>query len=126
MSLSADSVAYAASAPKGVSKSFSCELRAKALSKANCLRSSIADKAPLRALLPSLSSAKLALCSGAKVLSLSVDSGAYAASTPKDIPKVLSREARAEALFRLIPSVVIKGAGHRPMRNPTEPLRWIV
>ena len=66
LSLSADSVAYAASAPKGVSKAFSCEFRAKALSKANRLRSSIADKTPQRAPLPSLSSAKLALCSGAK------------------------------------------------------------
>ena len=39
------------------------------------------------------------LFTGAKGSSLSVDSGAYAASTPKDILKVLSREARAKALF---------------------------
>jgi len=89
--------------PKGVSKAFSHEFRAKALSKANHLRSNIADKAPQRTSLPSSSSAKLALYSGAKGLSLSVDSGAYAASAPKDIPKVLSREARAEALFSANP-----------------------
>ena len=99
LSLSADSGAYVASAPKGISKAFSRKFRAKALSKANHLRSNIADKAPQRASLPSLSSNKLALCSGAKGLSLSVDSGAYAASAPKDIPKVLRREVRAKALF---------------------------
>ena len=60
-------------------------------------------KAPQRASLPSSSSTKLALRSGAKGSSLSVDSGAYAASTPKDIPKALSREARAEALFSANP-----------------------
>ena len=59
----------------------------------------IADKAPQCASLPSSSSTKLALRSGAKGSSLSIDSGAYAASAPKDIPKVLSREARAKALF---------------------------
>ena len=132
MSLSADSVAYAASAPMGVSKAFSRKSRAKALSKANRLRSSIADKAPQRASPPSSSSAKLVLCGGAKGSSLSVDSGAYATSVPKDIPKVLNREARAKALFsanylcsdeRNITSAVMKGTGHRPMRNPTEPLR---
>jgi len=99
LSLSADSVAYAASVPKGISKASSCELKAKALSKANRLRTSIADKAPQRASLPSSSSAKLTLCSGAKGSSLNVDSVAYAASTSKGTPKVLSREARAEALF---------------------------
>ena len=46
LSLSADSGAYAASAPKGVSKAFSREFRAKVLSKANHLRNSIADKTP--------------------------------------------------------------------------------
>jgi len=99
LSLSADSVAHVASAPKGVSKAFSRELRAKALSKADRLCNSIADKAPQRAPLPGSSSAKLAPRSGAKGLSLSVDSVAYAASTSKGTPKVLSREARAEALF---------------------------
>ena len=74
LSLSADSIAYAASAPEGVSKAFSCELKAKALSKANRLRSSIADKAPQRAPLSGSSSTELALHSGAKGLSLSVDS----------------------------------------------------
>jgi len=99
LSLSADSVAYAASAPKGVSKAFSRELRSKALSKANRLRSSIADEAPQCAPLPSSSSAKLAPRSRVKGLSLSVDSVAYAASTSKGTPKVLRREARAETLF---------------------------
>ena len=42
--LSADSGAYAASAPKGISKAFSRKVRAKALSKANHLRSNIAKK----------------------------------------------------------------------------------
>ena len=55
-------------------------------------------KAPQCASFLGSSSAKLALRSGAKGLSLSVDSGAYAASAPKDIPKVLSREARVETL----------------------------
>ena len=68
-------------------------------SRANHLRSNIADKAPQRASLPSSSSTKLALRSGAKGSSLSVDSGAYGASAPKDIPNVLSREVRAKALF---------------------------
>jgi len=99
LSLSADSVAYAALAPKGASKAFSRELRAKALTKANRLRSGIADKAPQRASFSSSSSAKLTLRSGAKGLSLSVDSVAYVASTSKGTPKVFSREARAEALF---------------------------
>jgi len=97
--LSTDSGAYAASAPKGISKAFSRKFRAKALSRANHLRSNIADKAPQCASLPSSSSAKLALRSGAKGSSLSVDSGAYAASAPKDIPKGLSREVRVKALF---------------------------
>ena len=65
----------------------------------NHLRSNIAHKAPQRASLPSSSSAMLALRCRAKGSSLSVDSGAYAASAPKDIPKVLSREVRAKALF---------------------------
>ena len=49
LSLSADNGTYAASAPKGVSKAFSREFNAKTLSKANRLRSNIADKAPQRA-----------------------------------------------------------------------------
>ena len=126
MSLSADSVAYAVSAPKGVSKTFSYEFRAKALSKANRLRSSIANKAPQRAPLSSLSSAELALCSGAKGLSLNVDSIAYAASAPKDIPKVLSREVRAKALFSA--NYLCGDEKNRASfyAQLTEPLRWIV
>ena len=96
--LSADSGAYAASASKGISKAFSRKLRTKALSKANHLCSNIADKAPQRASLPSSSSAKLALRSRAKGSSLSVDSGAYAASAPMGAPKVLSCDATAKAL----------------------------
>ena len=71
----------------------------KAPSSANRLRSKEADKAPKCAPLPSSSSTKLALRSGAKGSSLSVDSCAYAASAPKDIPKVLSREVRTKVLF---------------------------
>ena len=67
------------------------------------VRNSIADKAPQRASLSSSSSAKLALCGGAKGLSLSADSVAYAASTSKGIPKALNRDARAEALFSANP-----------------------
>ena len=103
MSLSADSVAHTASAPKGVSKASTCELKAKALSKANRLRSCIADKTSQCAPLSSSSSTELALHSGAKGLSLSVDSVAYAASAPKGIPKDLTREVRAEALFSANP-----------------------
>ena len=66
-------------------------------SKANRLRSSTADKAPQRAPPSGSSSAKLLPCGGAKGLSLSTDSVAYAASAPKGVSKVLSRAARAEA-----------------------------
>ena len=99
LSLSVDSGAYAASTPKDIPKVPSREVRAKALLSANHLRRNIADMAPQRASLPGSSSTKLTLRSGAKGSSLSVDSGAYTASAPKDIPKVLSREARAKTLF---------------------------
>ena len=101
-SLSVDSGAYAASAPKDISKVLSREVRAKALSSANLLSSKEADKVPQCVPLPSSSSTKLTLRSGAKGSSLNVDSGAYAASAPKDIPKVLNRESRAKALFSAI------------------------
>jgi len=97
-SLSVDSGAFAVSASKGIPKVFSREARAKALSSANHLRSKVADKAPQCAPLPSSSITKLALRSGAKGSSLSVDSGAYVASAPKGIPKVFSCEARGKAL----------------------------
>ena len=42
--------------------------------------------------------AKLALCSKAKGLPLSADSGAYAGSAPKGISKTFSRKFRAKAL----------------------------
>ena len=124
--LSADSGAYAASAPKGISKAFSRKFRAKALSRANHLHSNIAGKAPQRASLPSSSSPKLALRSGAKGSSLSVDNGAYAASAPKDIPKVLAAKLGLKHYLVLITSAVMKRTGRHSMRNPTEPLRWIV
>ena len=41
------------------------------------------------------------ICSNTEGSSLSVDSGAYAATAPKDIPKVLSRKVRAKALFSI-------------------------
>ena len=44
--------------------------------------------------------AKLALCSEAKGLPLSADSGAYVASAPKGISKAFSRKFRAKALSR--------------------------
>ena len=56
-------------------------------------------EAPQCASFPSSPSTKLALRGEAKGLPLSADSGAYAASAPKDIPKVLSREVRTKALF---------------------------
>ena len=59
-------------------------------------------KAPQRASFPSSSSTEFALRSGAKGLSLSADSVAYAASAPKGVSKAFSREVRAEALSRLI------------------------
>ena len=58
-------------------------------SKANRLHCSTADKAPQRTSLPSSLSAKLVRRSRAK----------DAASTSKGTPKLLSREARAKALF---------------------------
>ena len=63
------------------------------------VHSRIADKAPQRAPLSSLSSAELAPCGGVKGLSPSADIVAYAASAPKGVSKVLSREARAEVLL---------------------------
>ena len=43
---------------------------------------------------------KLTLCSEAKGLPLSADSGTYVASAPKGISKAFSREARAKAQLR--------------------------
>ena len=57
-------------------------------------------KAPQRASFPSSSSTKLAPRSEAKGLSLSADSGAYAASAPKGASKAFSREFRAKALSK--------------------------
>ena len=59
-------------------------------------------------------------------MSLSADSVAYAASAPKGVSKVLSREDRTEALLCANPLCGDKEAGHRPMRDPKELLRWIV
>ena len=56
-------------------------------------------KAPQHASFPSSSTIKLAPHSGAKGLSLSADSVAHAASAPKGVSKILSREARTEALL---------------------------
>ena len=56
------------------------------------------NKVPQHASLPDSSSVKFTLRSGDKGLSLGADSGAYAASAPKDAPNVLSREARAKEL----------------------------
>ena len=103
MSLSADSIA--ASAPKGVSKVLSREARTKALQCALFLGSS---------------SAKLALRGGAKGLSLSADSVAYAASAPKGVSKVLAAKLELKLYSVLIPSAGIKD---RPTRDRKEPLR---
>ena len=74
----ADSVAYAASVPKGTNKVPSRKARIKALCSANHLRRNAKIKAPLfakskatTASLPALSSAKLALRGGAKRLASS-------------------------------------------------------
>ena len=80
-------------------------------------------KAPQRASFLSPSSIKLALCSGAKGLSLSAD---MQLQRPWAFPKLLAAKLELKHYSVLIPSAVIKGAGHRPMRNPTEPLRSIV
>ena len=118
MPLSADSSAYAASAPKGIFKAFSRKFRAKALSRANHLLSNIADKAPQRASLPSSSSAKLALRSGAKGSSLSVDSGLMQLQHPRTFPRVLAAKLELKHYLVLITSAVIKRTGRHP-----EPLR---
>ena len=97
-SLSVDSGAYAALVPKDIPKVLSHEVRAKALSSANHLHSKVANEAPQCASLPGSLIAKFSLRGGAKRLSLGVDSGAYTASAPKGLPKVLSHEARAKAL----------------------------
>ena len=94
----ADDRANTMPAPQGTRGVPGRQARTRAPSGASLLCSKIAHKAPQRASLPNSSSTKLALRSGVKRLSLSVNSGAYAASAPKDIPKVLSREARAKAL----------------------------
>ena len=74
------------------------EAKAKVLSKANRLRSSIAGKAPQCAPLSSSSSTELAP----------------------------GGEARTEALFNANPFCRDKRNRHCPMNDPKEPLRWIV
>ena len=61
-------------------------------------------KAPQCASFPSSSSTKLALCSGAKGLSLSAESVAYAASAPN--PKLLAANLKIKHYLRLIAFVV--------------------
>ena len=80
--------------------------------------------APQCASFPGSSSTKLALRSRAKRSSLSVDSGAYAASAPKGVPKVLSRKdrARAKALSSASHLCGDERTRRRPMRNLTQPL----
>ena len=99
MSEATNGVANTTPVPQGTRGVPNRQTRTKAPSSANHLRTKEADKAPQCAPFSSRSSTKLALRSGAKGSSLSVDSGAYAASAPKDIPKVLSREARGKALL---------------------------
>ena len=94
--------------------------QSRAPSGANLLRNKEADKAPQCAPLPGSSSTKFALHSGAKGSSLSVDSGAY---DPRTFPKFLAAKLELKHYFMLITSAVIKRTGHRPMHNPTEPLR---
>ena len=60
-------------------------------------------KAPQRAPPSGSSSAKLMPWGGAKGLSLSADSVAYAALAPKGFSKAFSREVRAEALSKANP-----------------------
>jgi len=99
MSEATDGLASTAPVPQGTRGVPSRQAGTKVPSSANHLRSKVANKAPHRASLSGSSSVKFALHSGAKGLSLSADSGAYAASAPKGAPKVLSREAKAKALF---------------------------
>jgi len=98
MSEATDGVANTAPVPQGTRGVPSRQARTKAPSGANLLRSKMASKAPQCASLSGSSIAKFALHGGAKGLSLGVDSGVYAVSAPKGVPKVLSREARAKAL----------------------------
>ena len=75
----ADDRANTTPVPQGTRGVPSHQARTKAPTGANLLRSKAAGKAPQCAPLPSSSSTKFALRSGAKGLSLGVDSGAYAA-----------------------------------------------
>ena len=59
-------------------------------------------KAPQHASFPSSSSTKLALRTGAKGLSLSADSVAYAASAPKGFSKLLAAKLEPKHYLRLI------------------------
>ena len=76
-------------------------------SSANHLRSKLANKAPQRASLPDSSSVKFALHGGAKGLFLSADSGAYAASAPKDSPKFLAAKIKLKHYLVPITSAVM-------------------
>ena len=112
-----------ATVPQRTREVHSREARTMALSKANRLRSSTADKAPQCAPPSGSSSAKLMPCGGAKGLSLGADSVAYAASA---FPRFLAAKLELKHYSVLIPSAVIKGAGHRPTHDPKELLRWII
>ena len=83
-------------------------------------------KAPQRAPPSGSSSAKFALCGGVKGSSLSIDNVAYAASVPKALPRFLAAKLELRHYSVLIPSAGIKGAGHRPTRDPKKLLRCIV
>jgi len=122
MSEAPDDVTNIAPVPQRTRRVPSCQARAKALPSANHLRSKVANKAPQRASLPGSSIAKFALRGGAEGLSLGIDSGAYAVSAPKGIPKFLAAKLELKHYLVLITSAVMKRTGHHPMRNPTEPL----
>ena len=97
-------------------------------SSANHLHNKVANKAPQCASLPSSSSVKFALRSGAKRLSLGADSGAYAASALKVLPKFLTAKLKLEHYLVPITSVVMRKTRHHPMfrfqslRMPSLPL----
>ena len=122
----ADSITYAALAPKGTNKVPSCEARTKALCNANYLHCSAKIKAPLSAKseatttsLPALSSAKLALGGGAKRLASS--SEANVTGVILTSPVIKKRSVNARALQLEQPSTRpprVSVLGHLCLVNP--------
>ena len=121
MSLSVDSSAYAASAPKGIPKVLSYKARAKALSSANHLRSKVANKAPQRASPPSSSSAKLFVAKLRECPQVLI-AVLMQLQHIREFLKFLTAKLELKHYLVLVTSVAMKRTRRRPMRNPTQPL----